>query len=100
MAGNITVSYTHLQWARQKNRERSNWLQLPAMIIGAFIIDLLLLALTLFVGQVLSDNPVSYTHLDVYKRQDLSVALCVTASYSRSRSYGSTCGESQNCGQC
>lgn len=27
-----------------KNRERSNWLQLPAMIIGAFIIDLLLLA--------------------------------------------------------
>ncbi|HAJ8236467.1 TPA: mechanosensitive channel protein [Escherichia coli] len=44
------------QWARQKNRERSNWLQLPAMIIGAFIIDLLLLALTLFVGQVLSDN--------------------------------------------
>ncbi|EYE04123.1 putative mechanosensitive channel domain protein [Escherichia coli 1-176-05_S4_C2] len=40
------------QWARQKNRERSNWLQLPAMIIGAFIIDLLLLALTLFVGQV------------------------------------------------
>ena len=40
----------------QKNRERSNWLQLPAMIIGAFIIDLLLLALTLFVGQVLSDN--------------------------------------------
>lgn len=29
------------QWARQKNRERSNWLQLPAMIIGAFIIDLL-----------------------------------------------------------
>ncbi|HGF2427087.1 TPA: mechanosensitive channel protein [Escherichia coli] len=44
------------QWARQKNRERSNWLQLPAMIIGAFIIDLLLLALTLFVGQILSDN--------------------------------------------
>src|SRR5699024_4163209 len=30
----------------------------------------------------------------------LSVALCVTASYSRSRSYGSTCGESQHCGQC
>ncbi|EIV1672119.1 mechanosensitive channel protein [Escherichia coli] len=25
------------QWARQKNRERSNWLQLPAMIIGAFV---------------------------------------------------------------
>lgn len=44
------------QWARQKNRERSNWLQLPAMIIGAFIIDLMLLALTLFVGQILSDK--------------------------------------------
>lgn len=44
------------QWARRKNRERSNWLQLPAMIIGAFIIDLLLLALTLFVGQILSDR--------------------------------------------
>jgi len=44
------------QWARRKNRERSNWLQLPAMIVGAFIIDLLLLALTLFVGQILSDR--------------------------------------------
>lgn len=44
------------QWARKKNRDRSNWLQLPAMIIGAFIIDLLLLALTLFVGQILSDR--------------------------------------------
>ncbi|AUZ68757.1 MULTISPECIES: mechanosensitive channel protein [Citrobacter freundii complex] len=44
------------QWARRKNRERSNWLQLPAMIVGAFIIDLLLLALTLFVGQILSDK--------------------------------------------
>ncbi|EDP9845982.1 mechanosensitive channel protein [Salmonella enterica subsp. enterica serovar Arechavaleta] len=43
-------------WARKKNRERSNWLQLPAMIVGAFIIDLLLLALTLFIGQMLSDN--------------------------------------------
>lgn len=41
---------------RGKNRDRSNWLQLPAMIIGAFIIDLLLLALTLFVGQILSDH--------------------------------------------
>ena len=44
------------QWGRRKNRDRSNWLQLPGMIIGAFVIDLLLLALTLFVGQVLSDN--------------------------------------------
>ena len=43
-------------WARKKNRERSNWLQLPAMIVGAFIIDLLLLTLTLFVGQLLSDR--------------------------------------------
>jgi len=44
------------QWGRHKNREKHNWLQLPSMIIGAFIIDLLLLALTLFVGQVLSAN--------------------------------------------
>ncbi|NDO83386.1 mechanosensitive channel protein [Citrobacter sp. NCU1] len=44
------------QWARNKNRDRSNWLQLPAIIVGAFIIDLLLLALTLFFGQILSDK--------------------------------------------
>ncbi|WP_054179999.1 mechanosensitive channel protein [Trabulsiella odontotermitis] len=44
------------QWGRRKNRERNNWLQLPSMIVGAFIIDLLLLALTLFIGQMLSDN--------------------------------------------
>ncbi len=43
-------------WGRHKNRDRSNWLQLPSMIIGAFIIDLLLLTLTLFVGQLLSAN--------------------------------------------
>ncbi|WLI78428.1 mechanosensitive channel protein [Kosakonia sp. H02] len=43
-------------WGRRKNRDSSNWLQLPAMIIGAFIIDLLLLALTLFVGQILRAN--------------------------------------------
>ncbi|MTH47676.1 mechanosensitive channel protein [Intestinirhabdus alba] len=43
-------------WARKKNRDRSNWLQLPAMILGAFFIDLLLLALTLFVGQMLSNS--------------------------------------------
>ncbi|ANI83800.1 mechanosensitive channel protein [Kosakonia oryzae] len=41
------------KWGRRKNRERRNWLQLPAMIIGAFIIDLLLLVLTLFIGQLL-----------------------------------------------
>ncbi|MBZ7405944.1 mechanosensitive channel protein [Klebsiella grimontii] len=43
-------------WGRHKNRDRSNWLQLPATIAGAFIFDLLLLALTLFVGQLLSDH--------------------------------------------
>lgn len=43
-------------WGRHKNRDRSNWLQLPATIAGAFIFDLLLLALTLFVGQLLSDR--------------------------------------------
>jgi hypothetical protein len=44
------------QWGRHKNRDRGNWLQLPATIAGAFIFDLLLLALTLFVGQMLSDR--------------------------------------------
>jgi small-conductance mechanosensitive channel len=44
------------QWGRKKNREKSSWFHLPLMIAGAFIIDLLLLALTLFVGQILSDN--------------------------------------------
>lgn len=44
------------RWGRHKNRDRSNWLHLPAMITGAIIFDLLLLALTLFVGQLLSDN--------------------------------------------
>ena len=44
------------QWGRRKNRDRSNWLHLPAMITGALIIDLLLLGLTLFVGQMLSDK--------------------------------------------
>lgn len=44
------------QWGRRKNRDRSNWLHLPAMITGALVIDLLLLGLTLFVGQMLSDR--------------------------------------------
>lgn len=44
------------QWGRRKNHDRGNWLQLPATIAGAFIFDLLLLALTLFVGQMLSDR--------------------------------------------
>ncbi|WP_455814501.1 mechanosensitive channel protein [Pseudomonas graminis] len=43
-------------WGRQKNADRGNWLHLPGMIAAAFIIDLLLLALALFVGQILSDN--------------------------------------------
>lgn len=43
------------KWGRRKNRDRSSWFHLPLMIIGAFVIDLLLLALTLFVGQILSD---------------------------------------------
>ena len=44
------------RWGRAKNREQHNWVQLPVAIIGAFVIDLLLLALTLFVGQIISDN--------------------------------------------
>lgn len=44
------------KWGRKKNREKSSWFHLPLMITGAFVIDLLLLALTLFVGQLLSDN--------------------------------------------
>ncbi|MBM7342437.1 mechanosensitive channel protein [Pantoea coffeiphila] len=43
-------------WGRRKNSDRTSWLHLPAMIAGAFVIDLLLLALALFVGQILSDN--------------------------------------------
>jgi small-conductance mechanosensitive channel len=44
------------QWGRKKNSDRSNWLHLPAMITSALIIDLLLLGLTLFIGQMLSDR--------------------------------------------
>lgn len=43
-------------WGRQKNHDQRSWLHLPATIIGAFIIDLLLLALALFIGQIISDN--------------------------------------------
>ncbi|MFO3903389.1 mechanosensitive channel protein [Enterobacter hormaechei] len=42
-------------WGRRKNREKSSWVHLPLTIASAFIIDLLLLALTLFVGQILSE---------------------------------------------
>lgn len=44
------------RWGRKKNREKSSWLHLPLMIAAAFVIDLLLLALTLFVGQVLIES--------------------------------------------
>ena len=43
------------RWGRDKNRERTSWLHLPAMIIAAFVIDLALLALALFAGQFMSD---------------------------------------------
>lgn len=41
---------------RKKNQQKSSWLHLPLMIAAAFIIDLLLLALTLFTGQLLADR--------------------------------------------
>lgn len=44
------------QWGRKKNQQKSSWLHLPLMIAAAFIIDLLLLALTLFTGQLLADR--------------------------------------------
>ncbi|MDF7657441.1 mechanosensitive channel protein [Erwiniaceae bacterium L1_54_6] len=44
------------RWGRNHNLERSKWLHLPATIVLAFIMDLLLLALTLFLGQIISDN--------------------------------------------
>lgn len=43
-------------WGRKKSNQPGSWLHLPLTIIGAFIIDLLLLALALFVGQILSNN--------------------------------------------
>ena len=53
----VTPLYRRMgQWGRLKNSDRTNWLHLPAMIIGTFIIDLLLLGLALFVGQMLSDS--------------------------------------------
>ncbi|MDW8848016.1 mechanosensitive channel protein [Erwinia sp. MMLR14_017] len=44
------------KWGRAKNSDHTNWLHLPSMILGAFIIDMLLLGLALFVGQILSDS--------------------------------------------
>ena len=43
------------EWGRRKNKNRANWLQLPVMIVLAFIFDLALLALTLFLGQIFID---------------------------------------------
>jgi len=44
------------EWGRRKNGDRTSWLHLPAMILGAFVVDLLLLGIALFVGQMLSDS--------------------------------------------
>lgn len=44
------------EWGRKKNSDRTNWLHLPAMILGAFFIELVLLSVALFVGQMLSDT--------------------------------------------
>ena len=44
------------RWGRNQNLERTKWLHLPMTIVLAFMLDLLLLALTLFVGQIISDN--------------------------------------------
>ncbi|WP_345831223.1 mechanosensitive channel protein [Erwinia sp. HDF1-3R] len=44
------------EWGRKKNSDRTSWLHLPAMIVGAFVIDLLLLGIALFFGQILSDS--------------------------------------------
>ncbi len=44
------------RWGRNHNLDRTKWLHLPAAIIVAFLLDLVLLALTLFVGQIISDN--------------------------------------------
>lgn len=44
------------EWGRRRSQDRNSWFPLPATIAAAFIIDLLLLALSLFVGQIISDN--------------------------------------------
>lgn len=44
------------RWGRHQNLERTKWLHLPATIMMAFMLDLLLLALTLFIGQIISEN--------------------------------------------
>ncbi|WP_249221637.1 MULTISPECIES: mechanosensitive channel protein [unclassified Pantoea] len=43
-------------WGRNHNLDRTKWLHLPATIIVAFLLVLVLLALTLFVGQIISEN--------------------------------------------
>jgi len=54
-AGAIPLYRKMGEWGRKKNKARSSWLHLPAMIVAAFVIDLLLLSLALTVGQVLID---------------------------------------------
>ena len=44
------------RWGRKKSNQPGSWLHLPLTLVGAFVIDLLLLALALFVGQILSNN--------------------------------------------
>ncbi|MGP3591123.1 mechanosensitive channel protein [Vagococcus sp. WN89Y] len=64
-------------WGRRKNRDRSNWLQLPAMIISALLIDLMLLALTLFVGQVLSNRLNAGNHTIAFQQSLFLSAFAV-----------------------
>ncbi|URQ61980.1 mechanosensitive channel protein [Pantoea alhagi] len=53
----VTPLYRQMgRWGRKKSNQPGSWLHLPLTIIGAFAIDLLLLALALFVGQILSNN--------------------------------------------
>ena len=53
----ITPLYQRMgHWGRKKSSQPGSWLHLPLTIIGAFMIDLLLLALALFAGQILSNN--------------------------------------------
>ncbi len=56
-----------VQWARKKNREHRQLVTAPAMIVGAFIIDLLL-ALTLFIGRMLGDNFHAEVRLSLFSK--------------------------------
>lgn len=53
----VTPLYQRMgHWGRKKSSQPGSWLHLPLTIVAAFMIDLLLLALALFVGQILSNN--------------------------------------------